>query len=66
MKLRRNLEVEILRRVKFYLGTGFSCSSYEEVMEFDDDATDEEISECHRDWYEGKLDASWWDIEGDN
>ena len=51
-----------MRKVKFYLGTGFACSAHEEVMEFDDDTTDEEISEILHDWYEGKLDASWWDI----
>ena len=52
-----------MRKVKFYLGTGFVCSAHEEIMEFDDDTTDEEISEIFHDWYEEKLDASWWDIE---
>lgn len=55
-----------MRKVKFYLGTGFASAAHEEVMEFDDDTTDEEISEIFHDWYEGKLDASWWDIEGWN
>ena len=52
-----------MRKVKFYLGTGFACSAHEEVMESDDDTTGEEISEIFHDWYEGTLDASWWDIE---
>lgn len=52
-----------MRKVKFYLGTGFASAAHEEVMEFDDDTTDEEISENFRDWYKEKLDASWWNIE---
>lgn len=55
-----------MRKVKFYLGMGFAGCNHEEIMEFDDDTTDEEISEYHHEWYEEKLDASWWDIEGDN
>lgn len=51
-----------MRKVKFYLGTGFQNSTYEETMEFEDGTTDREISESFREWYEGKLDASWWDI----
>lgn len=52
-----------MRKVKFYLGTGFANATHEEIMEFEDGTSDEEISEVFRDWYEGKLDASWWDIK---
>lgn len=52
-----------MRKVKFYLGTGFANVAHEEIMEFEDDTTDEEISEIFHDWYEGYLDASWWDAE---
>lgn len=52
-----------MRKVIFYLGTGFANVKYEEIMEFEDGTTDEEISEIFHDWYEEKLDASWWDIK---
>ncbi len=48
-----------MRKVKFYLGTGFASAVHEEVMEFEDGTPDEEISEIFHDWYEGYLDASW-------
>lgn len=32
-----------MRKVKFYLGTGYPTCSHEEIMEFDDGTTDEEI-----------------------
>ena len=52
-----------MRKVIFYLGTGFANVKDEEIMEFEDGTTDEEISEIFHDWYEEKLDASWWDIK---
>lgn len=65
MKLRRNLEVEILRRVKFYLGTGFTGCNHEEVYRYEDDVPDEVIDEDFEDWKNGKLDAQWWEMEGE-
>lgn len=51
-----------MRKVKFYLGTGYPSSNHEEIMEFDDDITDEEIEEEYQIWKEEKLDGSWWDV----
>lgn len=47
-----------MRKVKFYLGTGFANEAHEEIMKFEDGTTNEEISEAFHDWYEDKLDAS--------
>ncbi len=52
-----------MRKVKFYLGTGFSGASHEEIMEYEDDVTDEEISEDFEDWKNDRLDTSWRDLE---
>lgn len=52
-----------MKKVKFYLGTGFAGVAHEEIIEFDDNVTDEEIQEAFYDWYEDKLDPSWWYIE---
>lgn len=54
-----------MRRVKFCLETGFAGCSHEEIMEFEDNTTDEEIEECYEDWKNNKLSCSWWDIEED-
>lgn len=34
-----------MKRIKFYLGTGYAGCSHEEIFEFDDDATEEEIND---------------------
>ena len=54
-----------MRKVKFYLGTGFPGASREEIVDFEDDTTDEEIEESFEDWKNNRLDASWWDVEED-
>lgn len=52
-----------MKKVKFYLGTGFAGAAHEEIVEFDDNVTVEEIQEAFYEWYEDKLDPSWWYIE---
>ena len=52
-----------MRKVKFYLGTGFTGCNHTEVMEFDDNTTEKEIEECYEEWKDEKLDCSWWDEE---
>ena len=44
-----------------HLGTGFTGASYDEVVEFEDSATEEEINEAYEDWKNNYLDASWWE-----
>lgn len=61
--LRKNEGKGRMRKVKFYLEAQFAYGTCEEVMEFDDNITDDEISEIFHDWYESKLDTLWWDIE---
>ena len=51
-----------MKIVKFYLGTGNPSCSYEEIVEFDDDTTDEEIEAEYQSWKEDRLDCSWWEV----
>lgn len=52
-----------MKKIKFYLGTGFAGCSYEEIFEYEDDATEEEISDDFEVWKNDRLDASWWEVE---
>lgn len=55
-----------MKKVKFYLGTGFAGCSHEEIMEYEDDTPNEVIEEDFELWKNNKLDAQWWEIgEGD-
>lgn len=52
-----------MKKIKFYLGTGFAGASHEEIFEYPDEATDEEISGEFEAWKENYLDASWWEVD---
>lgn len=51
-----------MRKIKFYLGTGFYGCDHEETFEFPDDLSDEEIEEEYKDWVDNRLDRSWYEI----
>lgn len=42
-----------MKKIKFYLGTGYAGCYHEEIFEYEDNVSEEEI----------KLDASWWKLE---
>lgn len=46
-------------RVKAYVNTGFVGCRHEEVLEFEDDATDEEIEEWVREWMYDRIEWGW-------
>lgn len=52
-----------MKKVKFYLSIGFQDASYEEIIEFEDDITREEIEEEFQDWKNGYIDMGWHDME---
>lgn len=52
-----------MKKVKFYLGTGFSGCDHEEIFEYEDDTPDDVIDEDFEDWKNGKLDAQWWEMD---
>ena len=50
-----------MRKVCFYLGTGFPGAVFKEHVKFSDDTTDEEIQEEYEDWVNDRLDKQWWE-----
>lgn len=46
-------------KVTFTLGIGFVGARHEEVIEFDDDTTDEELDEFWTDWSHNYIDGGW-------
>lgn len=52
-----------MKKIHFYLGIGFSTVCHDEVVEFEDNATEEEIEEEFDDWVHEHEDASWWEEE---
>lgn len=55
-----------MKKVKFYLGTGFADCSHEEIMQYEDDMPDEVIEEDFKFWKNDRLDAQWWEIGGED
>ena len=47
-----------MRKVHFYIGTKYTGICHDEIMEFDDNATDEDIEKAYQYWKENKLDCS--------
>lgn len=52
-----------MKRIEFYLGIGYPGAEHKEMVEFDDNATDEEIEECFEDWKNDYIDAGWQEAE---
>lgn len=52
-----------MRKIRMYLGTGFANCAHEEVVEVDDDTTDEELDEYLHDWAGNYLDLNWSEEE---
>lgn len=52
-----------MRRIHFHLGIGYANVACDEIIEFEDDATEEEIGEEFEYWVHEQEDASWWEEE---
>lgn len=52
-----------MKRIHFHLGIGYANAVHDEIIEFEDDATAEEIAEEFNDWVDSHEDASWWEEE---
>lgn len=52
-----------MRKVVFQISTGIAGSLTEEPIEFDDDATDEEIGEALIDWTYDRGFLNWYEEE---
>lgn len=49
-----------MKKVHFYLSTGIAASSYEEIIEVEDDLSEETIQEMFDDWIWNLLTVNWW------
>jgi len=54
-----------MKKYKFTLSIGISNSKQEDVFEFDDDVTKEELEEWYIDWMNNNLDGGWHEVEED-
>ena len=52
-----------MKRIHFHLGVGYVGAVHDEIVEFEDNATNEEIEEEFNEWVNGYEDASWWEEE---
>lgn len=52
-----------MKRVVFLVSTGYVGSDRKELMEFDDDATDDDIQLAYSDWVSQY--CEWWELGED-
>jgi len=53
-----------LKRIVFFCNKQIPCVNPErEIVEFDDDATEDEITEAFTNWVFDKLDTAYWEAE---
>lgn len=52
-----------MRKIKFFLGIGYPGVVQEEIVEYEDNVTDEEINNDFQEWKIGYLDDNWWEVE---
>lgn len=52
-----------MKFVKFFLSTSKVGSRVEEVVEFEDDTTEEEINEAFTTWVWERANASWYECD---
>ena len=52
-----------MKKIKFYLGIGYSGATHEEVVEYEENTTDEKIEEDFQEWENGYIDSNWSEAE---
>lgn len=50
-----------MRKICFYIGTGYTGVEYKEHVEFPDEYTDEDIQDEYEMWVNEKIDKQWWE-----
>ena len=51
-----------MKKIKRHMDTGFAGASYDDEIEFDDDATEDDIEEAVKDAAYGYLDLYWEEV----
>lgn len=49
-----------MKRVHFHIGTGYVGAEYDEVEEFDDDVSEEELYDYLEDFVSNNIESPWW------
>lgn len=52
-----------MKKVKVWINTGFAGAKHQDVFEYDDDVTDEEINADVMDWVFNKIEYGWCPVE---
>lgn len=52
-----------MRKIKFHLNTGYAGCLHEDILEFEDDITEEQIEYELEQWANDQIDAWWEEIE---
>ena len=54
-----------MRKISFWINTGFAGCDYEEIMEFDDNTTDKELDEEAKIFLTNNIDFGWYEVKND-
>lgn len=52
-----------MKKYKFFVSTNKVGSDISDVLEFDDDVTEEEVRGAYEDWIWEKLNTGWGEVE---
>ena len=52
-----------MKKIKFTLSTGYINSEVTEIIEFEDDASEEEIDAVYKDWMVENCYGDWEEVE---
>lgn len=55
-----------MKKVRFWLETGFNCADTNEVVEYEDDVTEEEIQEDLETWVSSMISSGYGYVEDDD
>lgn len=52
-----------MRKIKLCVETGYRCANYSEVVEVDDNTTDDELDSMAFDYMQNEIDYGWEELE---
>lgn len=52
-----------MKKVKFVLNTGFAGAVHEDVVEFEDDVTENDLWNYYNDWKDEQVEGYWEEVE---
>ena len=52
-----------MRKISFWINTGFAGCDYEEIMEFEDNTTNEQLHEEAKIFLTNNIDFGWYEVK---